>query len=187
MSDITAATLDALVLAEGSHGTRESGLCAMEAVAWLAGEPHSDHPACTCPVIARYVIRLNDRMRDDERQRLKAYLPRLIGTRATPEVERRRMFVFADWAVRKIAPIALRARGRAELAEKLEAVAEINSEETAEAGRAVARTAYAAAYAAAAAAADAAAAAAAAADAAARSKVWDVALQALDAAIAVQP
>ena len=43
---------EAIVLKHGSHTTFAQGLCAMEAVAWLAGEKHSDRPSCTCPVIA---------------------------------------------------------------------------------------------------------------------------------------
>lgn len=43
--------LDGIVLKEGSHEARERGVCAMEAVAWLAGEKHSDAPRCACPVI----------------------------------------------------------------------------------------------------------------------------------------
>ena len=39
-------------LAHGAHDSPADGLCAMEAAAWLAGEPHSDHPACVSPVIA---------------------------------------------------------------------------------------------------------------------------------------
>jgi hypothetical protein len=35
-----------LILKQGSHTAREYGMCAMEAVAWLAGEPHSDTPTC---------------------------------------------------------------------------------------------------------------------------------------------
>jgi len=44
--------LNNIVLRYGSHGTSDKGMCAMEAVAWLANEPHSDRPACTCSVIA---------------------------------------------------------------------------------------------------------------------------------------
>jgi hypothetical protein len=118
--DLTTVYLDS-----GDHETRERGLCAMEAVAWLAGEPHSAEPACTCPMIAAYVQEINDRMPDDARQRLVAYLPRLVGTWSTPAVARARMFVAVDDAVRVHAPLALDARGLREQASRLRALAPI--------------------------------------------------------------
>ncbi len=42
-------------LAAGPHAGAEAGLCALEAVAYVAGEPHSDEPACASPSIAAFV------------------------------------------------------------------------------------------------------------------------------------
>ena len=98
-----------IVLTHGPHESREAGLCAMEAVAWLAGERHSDSPECVCPVIAAAMRALNDGMDDADRQRLVPYLKRVIGTRGDRELETRRRFAAADWAVRVAAPRALRA------------------------------------------------------------------------------
>lgn len=67
-------------LSKGGHTSPETGMCAMEMVAWLEGLPHSDAPECTCPVIAAYVRELNDGMTNDDRQKLIPYLPRLVGT-----------------------------------------------------------------------------------------------------------
>src|SRR6201993_1144552 len=67
-------------LAYGTHATPEDGRCAMEWVSYLAGEQHSDQPACVSPVLRRYCIALNDRLPDDERQKLRPYLARTIGT-----------------------------------------------------------------------------------------------------------
>lgn len=39
-------------LTYGGHESRERGVCLMEAVAWMAGEPHSDRPSCTDPALA---------------------------------------------------------------------------------------------------------------------------------------
>ena len=55
-------------LDRGAHDSREDGHCAMETVAWLAGEDHTDAPRCASPVLARYTIRLNDRWTDEQRQ-----------------------------------------------------------------------------------------------------------------------
>jgi hypothetical protein len=51
----------------------------MELVSLMAGLPHSSKPACTCPVIAGYVRRMNDHLGRD-REILRPYLPMLIGT-----------------------------------------------------------------------------------------------------------
>src|SRR5581483_222147 len=68
------------LLAHGAHQTADEGRCAMEWVAYLAGEKHSDQPVCVSPVLRRYCISLNDRLGDDERQKLLPYLARTIGT-----------------------------------------------------------------------------------------------------------
>jgi hypothetical protein len=77
-------------LESGSHSSREAGVCVMEAVAWAAGEPHSDAPACASPVLTRFMIRLNDRLDDDRRQQLLPYVLRMIGTRGDGRDEERR-------------------------------------------------------------------------------------------------
>jgi hypothetical protein len=100
------AQLAALSLSAGSHEEFEAGVCAMEAVAYIAGEPHSDAPACACPVITAFMIGWNDGLpSDDERNRLlKPFLPRIVGTRSTPDVEERRAFLAMDWAIRVYTP-----------------------------------------------------------------------------------
>lgn len=40
-------------LESGNHDAG-GGMCAMEAAAWIAGEPHSDDPKCVCPIIAAF-------------------------------------------------------------------------------------------------------------------------------------
>ncbi len=42
----------------------------MEAAAFIAGEPWSDHPACVCPVIAAFMRSWNDGLSDKDRNRL---------------------------------------------------------------------------------------------------------------------
>jgi hypothetical protein len=104
-------------LTYGPHETREDGLCLMEAVAYLAGEPHTDAPACACPVLTKYAVRLNDAMGigpdgDALRARyLHDLAPMLVGSRSTPDVEEARAYVLADHAVRVFAPLALESAG----------------------------------------------------------------------------
>ena len=83
MTTLTTEELATITLKSGSHAKREEGVCAMEAVAWLAGEPHSDAPACTSPVIASFLRRWNDILPTDaERNRLlRPLLPLMVDTK----------------------------------------------------------------------------------------------------------
>ena len=85
-------------LSKGAHKSAAEGVCAMEAVAWLEGLAHTDAPACTCPAIAAYVRVMNDKLSDTDRQRLVAYLPRLVGTVGGLKVELERAAIFAQTA-----------------------------------------------------------------------------------------
>jgi hypothetical protein len=173
----------------------------MEMVAYLAGEDHSDKPECTCPVIAAFVRRLNDAMPNDDIRTslLLPLVPKLVGTRSTPEIELRRAFIAADWAVRVAAPTALRSAGLDEEAQTLELLpavvdrttaltawaAALASEAAAEAAaEADWAAAMAATWAAKAAASRASAKAAAAAASAARAGVYESAIQLTDRMIA---
>jgi hypothetical protein len=118
---------DTLVLRSGVHTSPSDGVSLMEAVSALAGEPWSNSPSCTSPVIAAYAHSLSDWLPDDERQRLKAYIPRLVGT-AEPDLELRRAFACADAAVRVFAPLAFKAAGLVEEAAKLGALAPVDRE-----------------------------------------------------------
>ena len=80
MTRTTAAEFFELHLAKGVHARREDGMCATEAIAWLAGEDHKDQPICLSLVLGQFLRRWNDDLDDEGRQRLKPYLPRCIGT-----------------------------------------------------------------------------------------------------------
>jgi len=99
-------------LRKGSHDARERGVCALEAVAWLAGEPHSDKPRCACPVIGAFVIAWNDALpTDEDRNRLlKPLIPRLVGSRSTKAVEKQRSYLALDWLIRVQTPAWLELR-----------------------------------------------------------------------------
>ncbi|GAB4153224.1 MAG: hypothetical protein Fur0037_22050 [Planctomycetota bacterium] len=101
-------------LKRGAHPTRDDGMCAMETVAWLAGEEHSDEPRCACPVIAAFVRAFNDALPSDSaRSRyLRAFVPRIVNSRGTLEHERRRGWLCADAVVRGLVPMALFRSGR---------------------------------------------------------------------------
>lgn len=103
------AMLPDLEINAGWHYGFESGHCALELAAWLAGEEHSDSPECVCPVIASFVLSWNDSLASDsERGRLLGpLLPQLVGTRSTKEVEDRRSWLAMDWLVRVCVPTFL--------------------------------------------------------------------------------
>jgi hypothetical protein len=55
----------------------------MELTAFLAGEPHTDRPACTHPVLAAVARVVNDASSDPGRSALARLAPQLIGTTDT--------------------------------------------------------------------------------------------------------
>lgn len=110
-------------------------MCAMEMVAWLAGEPHSDEPACACPVIAAFVRACNDAMSDQARNRhLRPLVPRLVNTRSGASVEQRRGLVVADGLVRELLPAWLQRHRRADEAKLLAELPELRSADDVRAG-----------------------------------------------------
>jgi hypothetical protein len=113
-------------LMHGSHESQDAGMCAMEMVAYIAGEQHSDHPRCACPVLTSFVVAFNDGLRsDEERDRLlRPVLIRLVGTR-NPALEERRSWMAFDSLVREYTPAFLDLAGLGTEAERLRSLAEI--------------------------------------------------------------
>ena len=107
-------------LSKSSHSGPQEGMCVMEMVSFLAGEEWSDNPPCSSPVVARFCQVINDRFGQDVRDKLQAYVPRLIGT-ASPNHDGERAEFLAWAAVRTFAPIALRKAGMLDEAKNLEA------------------------------------------------------------------
>jgi len=95
--------LETLNLAKGAHNDRDNGLCLLEAVAWLAGEPHSDHPACVSPILGVFGRQFNDALPDDRRQELRRFVPLLPGT-AGDGRDQARGLMAADWLIRIYTP-----------------------------------------------------------------------------------
>ena len=120
--------LDTLVLDGGSHSPGSDRMCVMEAVALLAGEGWTDHPACASPVIGAFLRSWNDSLPDDERQHLKQYIPRLVGSKGTDEQETDRAWLATDWLIRVQAPAWLRLAGMADQADLLAAMQPVNPE-----------------------------------------------------------
>jgi hypothetical protein len=111
-------------LAYGTHATPDEGRCAMEWVSYLAGEPHSDEPACVSPVLRAFCVTLNDSLEDAPRQRLRPYLARTIGT-SDDGLDEERSWMAMDWLIRTYAPAWLGAAGLTEPARRLARLAPI--------------------------------------------------------------
>jgi hypothetical protein len=91
-------------LRHGGHRNPEHGLCVMEAVAFVAGEKHTDQPQCACPVLTRFAQRVNDRMNDGERAALTPFILKLAGTRSEDHILQRLHYV-ARQVVKRGLPI----------------------------------------------------------------------------------
>jgi hypothetical protein len=103
--------LDTLHLESGGHDLDDGAMCTMEAVAFIAGEPWSDHPQCASPVISVFLRSWNDGSGDEQRQELKRYIPRLVNSRGTDAQESERSWMALDWLVRVQTPTWLRLAG----------------------------------------------------------------------------
>lgn len=109
--DYAAPKLDAemiplLVLKEGAHKSRADGLCIMEAAAFVAGLPHSDNPRCVSPVIGSYCRRTNDRLGQDYRDGLRDRVLKIVGSRSTPVIDRKRLDELLSRTFTRIVPLA---------------------------------------------------------------------------------
>ena len=120
--------LKTITLAHGSHSDPESGMCAMEAVAFVTGAPHSDHPECASPAIAAFLRSWNDSLGDDDRNRIiKPLLKHVIGTKSTKEIEVQRSYMSVDWFIREYTPAWLELAGIDGTAKELRALPEITN------------------------------------------------------------
>lgn len=67
------------VLSRGKHRNPRRGACFMEMASVLAGEPWSDSPRCTHPLLAQLARMVNDFTTDARRGRLAPHIPSIIG------------------------------------------------------------------------------------------------------------
>ena len=120
-------------LKNGGHKDPTDGACVMEAVAFVAGEPWSDHPECVSPVIGAFLRNWNDNLPTDaDRDRLlKPLIPLIINTRSTQAIEEQRSYLALDWVIRTFLPKWLRLAKINDHADKVEALSPIVDMETA--------------------------------------------------------
>lgn len=91
-------------LVRGKGERRKARLCIMSYVALLSGEGHTDAPSTASPFIRHYSIALNDAMPDGERQRLKLFAPRIVGTNDDQDAIRLRLThdIFANEVIPRL-------------------------------------------------------------------------------------
>jgi len=63
----------------GRHSTATAGVCLMELVSVVAGEPFTDHPQCVHPALALAARVVNDQVGDVVRQSLVPLLPQMMS------------------------------------------------------------------------------------------------------------
>jgi hypothetical protein len=88
------------VLSRGKHRNPRKGACFMELASFLAGEPWSDHPACTHPLLSALARDINDHVGDEARRDIAPLIPEVIGlNRKDPRID--------VWLAREVAMTAL--------------------------------------------------------------------------------
>jgi len=134
------------------EGNGIDAACLMTASNMLIGRGEDgDKNWCVCPLLREFIIQTNDAMPDDLRAELYGPLVfEILGTRNDDhDVILQRAFAFADWSVRVVTPISLRACGFESQAVVLEQLAPIAVANAANAVAVVAdayESAYASAY-----------------------------------------
>lgn len=99
--------LQTLTLSWGAHESREQGMNALEAAAWLAGEPHSDAPRCVSPVIASILREWDDYSADDDETYTRLFrplVPLIVDTWTNGWDDADRLVLILDWLVREYTP-----------------------------------------------------------------------------------
>jgi len=91
---------------KGRHASPARGACVMELASMLAGEPFDDHPRAVCPVLAGFLRSYNDLLPDGQHGELYAVAARVVGTRSSRAIRRRRARRVMTWAARgKASPV----------------------------------------------------------------------------------
>lgn len=90
-------SIDRIRLSPGRHDSPRDGACVVELASLIAGEEFTDRPECVCPVIGAFLRAWNDRAAYADRQRLRPYAERVIGSRGSAEITRQRRDLCIEW------------------------------------------------------------------------------------------
>ena len=87
-------------LARGRHNDQRAGVCVMELASMLAHERFSDRAPSISPTIGAFLRTYNDGLDDERRQDLYSISAAIIGTKARKKVERERVSLCLEFALR---------------------------------------------------------------------------------------
>jgi hypothetical protein len=76
-------------LVRGFSGDPSQGACLLTAVSWLVDGKLTDRPKCVCPLLAQFGRHANDILYQRDRQRLRAFIYRMAGSRDSSAIKRR--------------------------------------------------------------------------------------------------
>ncbi len=102
--------LDTVLLEGGAHEENDKIFCITELAAYIAGEPWTSHPACVSHFLAAFLRSWNDTLDSENRQRLKGYVYRIVGT-AGDGRDTARAWMCVDWLARTQLPAWLKLAG----------------------------------------------------------------------------
>lgn len=94
-------------LRHGKGSNPADGGCLVQVTGWLAdGKSWTDHTPCVHEALRLKAIHLNDATRDDYRQQLMKFAPRLIGTSRSTDEDRDFAVHIANWAAYRAAELS---------------------------------------------------------------------------------
>lgn len=114
-SDVASRLAD-ITLSYGGRQYTKDGICAMEVVSCIAGEPFSAHPNCACPMVSTFMIGFNDSLTSNKDRDLwlKPLIPYIIDSKVLLEnghedmdVQIKRAIIAGDFVLRKFVPFTL--------------------------------------------------------------------------------
>lgn len=108
MQNHLSSVLSRIPLSPGKHYPEAPQKCVMECVAFVMGEPHTDHPQCACPVVTRIAIHANDGFVPNDGGDLSRRILQLAGSNRGEAVTRERAYFLTDYTFRTLMPRVLR-------------------------------------------------------------------------------
>jgi hypothetical protein len=84
-------------LTMGHSPDPRNGACVVDATSWFHSGTLDDHPQCVCPVLAAFCRPINDGLNDQDRQKLKAFIPRLAGSHDPEAMKARAEFIRREY------------------------------------------------------------------------------------------
>jgi len=110
MTDIVDIWRFDLTVGSSKHPSR--GACVMDAISWLEYGRLGDRPQVVCPIVAEMARILNDTLPFGPRQRLKLFIPRMIGTNHIEDLQPRLSYLTTQMKAIYLSPVGVPGAGR---------------------------------------------------------------------------